>query len=231
MQKSGIQHSNVEEHATPRHREEPGPESQSMIGAPAWRSSVSECDDPRTMRSIPLWASTPQVKARRCREHVHPVNAGEARKMAGVVLMAGQGARGPGIRLQDLALATDRKGRRHVCRPARCSRRRDLRATILLTQPVAPEQARSSRRDLSARRRRLPSAWGDNNGLVGSCDSPEGESDITYQRYTLLLVVELDIIVVYHQTSMSSFSRFLAHTVRRLVQGSQEWLSFGAQLY
>jgi hypothetical protein len=83
MQNSGIQHSNVEEHARPRHREEKG---QSIIGAPAWRSSSRSVRRSRNHEKVvPLAANTPaQVKARRCRVHVHPVKrAGEAWKMAG----------------------------------------------------------------------------------------------------------------------------------------------------
>lgn len=70
----------------------------------------------------------------------------------------------------------------------------------------------------------------DIHGLAHVCDSPDAEPGITYRRYTLLLMVELDDIVVYRQSSMASFSNVPRHTAVRLVQGSQEWLSFGAQL-
>jgi hypothetical protein len=71
---------------------------------------------------------------------------------------------------------------------------------------------------------------GDIHGLAHLCDSPDGEPGVTYQRYTLLLMIELIDIVVYPPDIDVILLNVPRYTGIRLVEGLQEWLSFGAQL-
>jgi hypothetical protein len=82
MQNSRIQHSNVEEHARPRHREEKG---QSMIGAPAWRSSSRSVRRSRNHEKLYPWKLIRPPKLRRAEAGYMCTrsSAGEAWKMAG----------------------------------------------------------------------------------------------------------------------------------------------------